>query len=99
MLGEAIPAALPTELVVAVDAFGFADADTAAALQPMVKTLAGLIGSSREEIMAPQGLSVWARAQRTLQPAEAYATFKAWLDDAQSTLRLLGRQGVGRRVR
>ena len=32
MLGEAIPTALPTRLIVAVDAFGFADADVAAAL-------------------------------------------------------------------
>ena len=83
LLGEAIPeqtAALPTKLVVAVDAFGFADAEGAAALQPMVKRLAALVGSSREEIMAPQGLSVWARAQRSLQPVEAYATFKDWLD-------------------
>lgn len=81
MLGEEIPAALPSKLIVAVDAFGFADADTSEALQPMVRKLATLIGSSREEIMAPQGLSVWARAQRTLQPAEAYATFRSWLDE------------------
>jgi amidase len=80
MLGETIPAALPTRLVVAVDTFGFADAGVAAALQPMLKRLVGLIGHSREDIMAPQGLSVWARAQRALQPAEAYATFKDWLD-------------------
>jgi len=81
MLGEEIPDALPERLVVAVDAFGFADADVAAALQPMVRRLAALAGSSREEVMAPPGLSVWARAQRTLQPAEAYATFKTWLDE------------------
>ena len=80
LLGEAIPTALPTRLVVAVDAFGFADADAADALQPMVKRLGALVGGSREEIMAPQGLSVWARAQRSLQPVEAYATFKDWLD-------------------
>jgi amidase len=30
--------------------------------------------------MAPPGLSAWARAQRSLQPVEAYATFKDWLD-------------------
>src|SRR5258707_9965766 len=36
MLGEAIPTALPARLIVAVDAFGFADADVAAALKPMV---------------------------------------------------------------
>jgi amidase len=81
MLGEAIPAALPTRLIVAVDAFGFADVDVAAALQPMVKRLAALVGSSREEVMAPPGLSVWARAQRTLQPVEAYNTFRPWLDE------------------
>ena len=81
MLGEEIPTELPTRLVVAVDAFGFADAEVAAALQPMVKRLAALIGSAREDLMAPQGLSVWARAQRTLQPVEAYNTFKDWLDE------------------
>lgn len=80
MLGEAIPSALPTKLVVAVDAFGFADPEVAEALQPMVRKLAAIVGASREEIMAPQGLSVWARAQRSLQPVEAYATFKDWLD-------------------
>ena len=84
LLGEEIPAALPTKLpnklIVAVDAFGFADADVAEALQPLVQRLAAIVGNSREEIMAPQGLSVWARAQRSLQPVEAYATFKDWLD-------------------
>src|SRR5687768_1524686 len=39
LLDESIPESLPTRLVVAVDAFGFADADTAAALEPMVRTL------------------------------------------------------------
>src|SRR5262249_59925301 len=41
----------------------------------MVSRLTRLIGSVSEEVMAPQGLSVWARAQRTLQPAEAWETF------------------------
>jgi amidase len=81
LLQEEIPTTLPTRLVIAVDAFGFADAPVAAALQPMVARLAALIGSSREDLMAPQGLSVWARAQRTLQPVEAYNTFKDWLDE------------------
>jgi len=30
--------------------------------------------------MAPQGLSVWARAQRCLQPVEAWATFRPWIE-------------------
>ncbi|HYD06715.1 MAG TPA: amidase [Reyranella sp.] len=81
MLGEEIPQALPTSLVVAVDAFGFADAEVAQALRPLVTRLAALIGHSREDIMAPPGLSTWARAQRGLQPVEAYNTFKTWLDE------------------
>ncbi len=80
MLGEGIPLDLPNKLVVAVDAFGFADTEVAEALAPMVNRLAGLVGHSREDVMAPQGLSVWARAQRSLQPVEAYNTFKDWLD-------------------
>lgn len=80
LLGESIRDALPTKLVVAVDAFGFADPAVSAALQPMIKRLAALIGTVREEIMAPQGLSVWARAQRTLQPHEAWETFREWIE-------------------
>jgi amidase len=74
------PSALPTTLVVAVDAFGLADAPTATALQPMVRALSGLVGYVREDLLAPPGLSVWARAQRALQPWEAWQTFKEWLD-------------------
>lgn len=80
MLGEAIPRTLPTRLVIAADAFGFADPDAAAALQPLVDLLSALVGETREDLLAPPGLSVWGRAQRTLQPAEAWNTFKDWLD-------------------
>jgi amidase len=80
LLREAIPTALPDRLIIAIDAFGFAEPDVAAALQPMVRRLAELIGAAREEVMAPQGLSVWARAQRALQPREAWQTFKPWVE-------------------
>jgi len=80
MLGEDLPRELPKRLIIAIDAFGFADADVQAALQLMVSRLTGLIGSVSEETMAPQGLSVWARAQRTLQPAEAWETFRPWIE-------------------
>src|SRR5262249_42692613 len=59
LLGEAIPDALPSRLIVAVDAFGFADAEVATALRPMVERLAALISDVWDEVMAPQGLSVW----------------------------------------
>lgn len=80
MLGETIPRARPGRLVIAVDAFGFADPETADALRPMLGRLATLVDEVREEVLAPPGLTAWSRAQRTLQPAEAWATFRDWLD-------------------
>jgi amidase len=78
--GEKVFDVLPSRLIVAVDACGFADAAVGAALQPMVAKLAALVGSVREEMLVPQGLSVWSRAQRTLQPHEAWQTFRPWVE-------------------
>ncbi|MDP6707247.1 MAG: amidase [Alphaproteobacteria bacterium] len=80
LLGEVIHETLPRTLLVAVDAFGFADGEVREALAPMVARLASLVGDSRDEVMAPPGLSTWARAQRTLQPHEGWLTFKDWID-------------------
>lgn len=80
MLGEAIPSTLPSRLLLAVDAFAFADPEVGAAVQPMVERLRGLIGAARDEVMAPAGIVQWARAQRTLQPSEAWLTFKDWIE-------------------
>lgn len=79
LLGEK-PGPLPTKLLIAVDAFAFADPEVGAALRPMVEKLERIVGPGREEIMAPQGLSVWARAQRSLQPVEAWQTLKPWIE-------------------
>jgi amidase len=80
LLGDALPATLPTTLLVAQDAFGFADENVQQALAPVVSRLAKLIGDRREVTLAPQGLSVWQRAQRVLQASEAWRTFQPWLD-------------------
>jgi amidase len=82
LLGEPIPDELPRRLVIASDAFAFADPDTEAALDPLVTKLRGLIGEAREDIMAPRGLANWARAQRTLQPFEAWQNFQDWIERA-----------------
>src|SRR5690349_11161008 len=74
LLDQEIPAALPERLIIAIDAFGFADEETAAALQSMVRRLTDLVGEVRRDMLAPPGLSVWARAQRMLQPHEAWRT-------------------------
>jgi amidase len=80
MLDEAIPTTLPRKLIIAVDAFAFADPEVGIALRPLVERLRALIGDAREEVMAPAGITQWARAQRTLQPSEAWLTFKDWID-------------------
>ena len=80
MLGEPCEPAIPTRLIIATDAFGFADEGVREALKPLVARLAEQVDDVREDIMAPQGLSVWGRAQRTLQPAEAWETFKDWIN-------------------
>ncbi|HWB48018.1 MAG TPA: amidase [Stellaceae bacterium] len=80
MLGDAIPQELPARVVVATDAFAVADPAAAGALQPLVERLGKLIGDVAQEVMAPQGLVAWANAQRTLQPSEAWETFKDWID-------------------
>jgi amidase len=82
LLGEAIPDQLPRRLVVARDAFALADPATEAALAPMVARLGALCGEVSEERMAPPGLAAWVRAQRTLQPYEAWLTFRDWIDRA-----------------
>ncbi len=80
LFGAPVPEQLPQRLVVAIDAFGFADAEVHTALEPMLQRLTALIGVRSDEIMAPQGLSVWQWAQRVLQGSEAYRTFEPWLD-------------------
>jgi len=80
LLGEDVPSALPSKLIIATDAFGFAEHATAAALEPMLERLKRLIPNWREEVMAPPGLVTWGRAQRTLQPVEAWETFRAWIE-------------------
>jgi amidase len=80
MLGEDIPRKLPQRLLIATDAFALADPAAAAALQPMVARLRGLMGDTGDVAMAPPGLATWARALRTLQPHEAWQTFAAWVD-------------------
>ena len=94
MLGEPIPTGLPTRLVVAMDAFGFADAETTAALQPVVRALSALVKDVREDLLAPPGLSVWARAQRTLQPWEGWLTFKAWIERDNPRLQFTVARGL-----
>lgn len=80
LLNAPLPTSLPTRLLVATDAWGFTDEDVQEALIPLLERLAALIDHREDVTMAPQGLSVWQRAQRVLQSSEAWKTFEPWLD-------------------
>ena len=80
VFGAPAPATLPRRLIVAADTFAFADPEVAAALDPLVERLAVMLGTRQQEILAPQGLSVWQAAQRCLQSSEAWQTFRPWID-------------------
>ncbi len=80
LCGEPLAGPPPTTLLVATDAFGFAEDAVQAALAPLVDRLAALLGTRQDVTMAPQGLSVWARAQRVLQGSEAWGVFEPWLE-------------------
>jgi amidase len=80
LFGEELPGALPNKLLVAVDAFGFAEEEVQRALAPAVERLAALIGAREDVTLAPPGLSVWQRAQRVLQSSESWKTFEPWLN-------------------
>jgi amidase len=86
LFGQAMPDHLPGTLLVAADALGFADEAVQQALMPLIDRLAALIGNRRDVTMAPQGLSVWQRAQRVLQSSEAWQTFEPWLDTCNPRL-------------
>jgi amidase len=80
LLSEAVGEGLPIRLLVATDAFGFAGPAVADALQPMLAGLRKVVPQVEEVVMAPPGLSVWGRAQRVLQPVEAWETFREWVE-------------------
>ncbi len=82
----AADSAPPGRLLVARDAFAFADPAVEEGLRGVRARLAGLAGAVADVAVASPGLSVWARAQRTLQTPEALATFRDWIERANPRL-------------
>lgn len=78
--------AAPDRLLVARDAFAFADPAVEEGLRGVRARLAGLAGAVADVAAVSPGLSVWARAQRTLQTPEALATFRGWIERANPRL-------------
>ena len=80
LFADSTPTNLPRTLLIATDAFGFADPAVADALQAPLERLGRIIGQTRTETLAPQGLSIWQAAQRVLQSSECWQTFAPWID-------------------
>ena len=78
--------AAPDRLLVARDAFAFADPVVEEGLRGVRARLAGLAGAVADVVAVSPGLAVWARAQRTLQTPEALATFRGWIERANPRL-------------
>lgn len=82
----------PNRLVFARDAFAFAEPSVEEALRPARARLAEIVPRTEDDFAAPPGLSVWARAQRTLQTTEALATLRPWIERANPRLSMRAAQ-------
>ena len=82
LLGEAIPEELPRRLVIAERRLRVRRSRYGSRARTARRKAARLIGEAREDFMAPPGLANWARAQRTLQPFEAWQNFQDWIERA-----------------
>lgn len=80
LLGEAVAFTLPEALLVATDAFAVADEAVAAILAPILERVRGVFGSSRDVVLAAEGLDAWREHQRPLQQFEYSKTFIDWID-------------------
>ncbi|WP_333671929.1 amidase [Elioraea tepidiphila] len=70
----------PARLMIAEDAFAFADGAVAAALRAPLDRIAAAIGCVERIDVAPEGLAALFANHQTLQAREAYDTFAPWLD-------------------
>jgi amidase len=70
----------PGRLVIAEDLFEGIDEDVRAALQPIVDTIAGMVGDQTTERVATGGNDEWMEHQRFLQMREAWDTQRVWIE-------------------
>ena len=71
---------LPSQVLIAEDAFALLDNDVSEALQPAIQKICSLIGNHSSIRLAPTNLSEWRDQQGTLQSKEAWNTVREWID-------------------
>ena len=79
LLGDDAPARKPGQLLLAVDAFGHADAATAAALSAAVARVIALLGAAEPVRLSDDGLDAWMNDFRVLQAFEIWNTHGTWV--------------------
>jgi amidase len=79
LLRDAAPATAPGRLLVAQDAFAFAEAAALAALKPALERVAALIGAPENVTVGDESLTKWTDYFRFPQGAEAWAAHGEWI--------------------
>ncbi len=79
LLGDAAPARAPGRLLVAQDAFAYADAAAVAALAPALDKVAALVGASQNVTVGDEPLTQWMDYFRFPQGAEAWECHREWV--------------------
>ena len=79
LLRDAAPARAPGRLLVAQDAFAFAEDVALAALKPALERVAALIGAPENVTVGDESLTRWMDYFRFPQGAEAWAAHGAWI--------------------
>jgi len=80
LLQDDAPARAPGRLLIADDAFAFADAGAAAALEPAIAKVAALLGTPQRVTVGDEPLAKWTDHFRFPQGAEAWACHREWVE-------------------
>lgn len=81
LLDKPLPAAEASGVLVAEDAFALADPAVAAALAPAVARLGERFGGATGIPLGEPGeMELWGEQRNIIQRAEAWATFRGWID-------------------
>jgi amidase len=83
LLRDTAKAGTPGRLLVAQDAYAFADEAAAAALRPALNRVAALVGEPQRVTVGDESLTTWMDYFRFPQGAEAWACHKEWVGREQ----------------
>ncbi len=80
LLASDIEPALPTQLLIAEDAFELAEPETRSALSAAAVALSDMFQSVTTVRLAPTSLTDWSNQQQVLQSREAWEAVREWVD-------------------